>query len=480
MKNSYFTSVEITDTHVKLLQTQLERDKVTLYYCDVREITQQSDQEVSKILSSMVTASKIRPINLVGIIPRRFAILRHMAFPSHTEHEIQKMVNLQIVKQVPYPKEDILLDYSLLLKEPSGYSKVLVVAVHKEVADRYLKIFHAANLSPSQLTLSSVGLLHWYIFEEKFFKEKNNRPVVVINIDAVNAEICFCHHQKLLFSRNLNFGARDLSEEKIAAFIEQVGLTIATYAKEKIGEDIAEIIFVGALRDAHVLKTRLEAEYKLPVKFFRSLEHVTVKKDIKMLDLDRLGISLAVALGLMTGLETFVNLMPIEVSGKREMKAKRQEFLRLLFFIGLIMILVGFIFAIRIYKQEFYLRQIEQKNTEIVERVNIIKEKVKRLDFMNGRMSPKVTVIDIVRELYQLTPPDVSFNLISIDENNVLTLQGVSETGSGVNLFQKNLANSPFFQDVNLQYVTKRKIFKGELTDFKMTCQIAKKEKKVK
>ena len=142
----------------------------------------------------------------------------------------------------------------------------------------------------------------------------------------------------------------------------------------------------------------------------------------------------------------------------------------------MIVLTVG-VFAARIYKSSSYLELLQKKIKETEPSVNKIKEKIKRLKFIQGRLNPAVSAIDIIHELYQLTPPEISFSILYLDEDNLLTLQGTSEVGSAVNIFQKNLVDSSSFQNVTLQYATKRKVFKGELTDFKITCQMAKQKK---
>ena len=475
MKNNFTTAVEITDTHVKVVQGMVNRGSGLITFCDIKEIREPSDPEISKIISSLVVSSKIRTGFTIGVIPRRFTILRHIALPSHADNEIEKMVNLQVTKQIPYPKEDVILDHIVLSKETNGYSKVLVIAVHKEVIERYLKIFQEAGLGMQRLTLSSAGILNWYFFEQNMLKEKNLRPTAVINIDSVNSEICFCHQDKLLFSRSINFGARDLSEESAPNFLGEISLTIETYLRENIGEAVGQITLVSSLREVNLLKSRLEAEHKVPVSILTPFHQINQKKDLSIPLLDKMGVSMVVGLGLLLdNSRKLINLMPLEVSDRQEVRVKQQQWFRFLTLFLLLAALVVSVFAIRLYKNSSYLNQLDQKIKEMEPKVNAIKDKMKRLDFIKERMDLGFSVIDVIRELYNLTPLEVSFSVVYLDESGLLNLQGISQTGSAVGVFQRNLSGSSFFKNVSLQYVTKRMIFKGELNDFKITCQILK------
>src|SRR3990167_988360 len=177
MKDGLLTAIEITDTHIKLIQAQRLRHAGSLTHCDFKELPEPTDPAVSKVLSQMIKAARIKPSTVTAVIPRRFAILRHLSLPSHADSEIRKMVELQIAKQIPYPREDVVLDYLIIEKQPSGYSKVLIVAVHKDVINRYLKIFKDAGVNLNSLTLSSVGLLGWFNYWQQKNKLKNTQPV---------------------------------------------------------------------------------------------------------------------------------------------------------------------------------------------------------------------------------------------------------------------------------------------------------------
>ncbi|MFA5059225.1 MAG: pilus assembly protein PilM [Candidatus Omnitrophota bacterium] len=476
MKNNILTAIEITDSHIKLLQAMVRRASPVIMYCGSKEISQYPESEIPRLLSSFVNEAKISPDQLTVIIPRRLVMLRHFSLPSHSEAEIEKMIGLQLVKQVPYSKEDIVSDHIILEREPSGYSKVLVVIAHKEVTHKYLKIFSEARLNLNKLTLSSEGLLHWYLFEDAKRKQKTSQPVALINIDTVNTEICFCHRQQLLFSRSINYGAKDLTEEHIPALMEEINLTMATYAKERIGDEVGKMILISAMDRASLLQDQLKTEYKMNIETISPFLNVLQKKDLNAVSLlAQSGISMAATIGLtLAGSRKLINLLPTEVSDKREVKRQKQESLKFLVLLGLLFVLAVLIFAGKLYKNQIYLNTLERQHNEIKPIVNKVNEKIKQLNFIKEQLNPKATAVDIVYKLYDVTPPGVSYNVIHIDESGALVLQGVSEVGAGVNSLQNNLVSSPLFTNVTLQYATKRKVFKGELTDFKITCQIIK------
>jgi len=260
MSKDLTSVLEITDRYVKFLQVNRQG---FIAHCRIQEITQPSDPEIAKVLSSMVTSARLKTINLVALIPRQFVILRHIHLPSHVNEEIEKMATLQIPKQIPYPKEDVVMKYAILKKESSGYTKILAMVVHKEVIERYLKIVKGAKLTLNKLALSSAGLLHWYLYEESKLEKKSVGPIALIHLDSQHSEICFLNGNKLLFARNIQFGAKDLTEEHTPKFLNEIALTFETYTKEAIDEAMTRIVLVGSVREIRLLKERLESQHKI-------------------------------------------------------------------------------------------------------------------------------------------------------------------------------------------------------------------------
>jgi len=476
MRKKLTTVIEITESHVKFLQTILLAGKINLMHCHVSGIMQHSDEEITQSISSSLSASKTRSHNIITVVPRRFVIQRHISLPSHDEEEIKKMVALQIVKQVPYPKEDIVVDHITLHKDAGGYAKVLVIAVHKEIVGRYLKIFQDAGLHLNILTLSSEGLLNLSLYRERRNRQKTGESNVVINVDSNHTEICFFNEGKLLFSRSINYGAKDLNSEHIDVFIEQIHLTVNAYQKEKISDMVSRITLFSPLKDIMFLKTRLESEYKIIIDAVNPLDEVSHRKEMLLPEaLEKEGVSLTVGLGLgLADHRKMINLLPVEVSDTWKVKQKRREWMKAGLLSALIMALVMGIFYLSAYRKSQSVEQLAAMVEETDQKVSEVRERSNRLDILKEKLSPKETVMEIISALYAVTPRDISYRLVQLDEKRALTLQGMSENSADVNNLQQNLVQSPIFDNVTLQYATKRKMFRGvEVTDFKIICQVA-------
>ena len=475
MKKDIKIALEITDSHVKCLQAKVSRGGLVVSGCDIKEIHESSDAHLSKLVGEIIFLKNISEENLFVVIPRRFAILKHLTLPSHDEEELKRMVSLQIVDKIPYSRDDIVLDYVVLNKDSSGHAKVLAIIVHKEVAQRYLKILAGAGLTPHKLVLSSLEILDWFLYQQSQLGSAHREPTAIINIDVMHSEVCLCYQENLLFSRNINYGARDLKPESISGFIQQMDLTIDAYRKQRMGPDITKIFIISTMLEASQLKIRFQEEYKLTVDILTPLDNLPCQKDFKLAPLwNQNGVSLTAGLGLLfSNPKKTINLLPQEIHHTTRTRLRKREWVKLGLGIFLSMILGMSIFMVDIYRDSMYLKQIQKKSDQIKSNVEQAERKIQAMRFIKEQFNDRILVADIVSELYNLMPLEISLRSFSLDSNGLIVIQGFGQTGASVNAFQSQLVSSPFLKDVTLQYATQRKRLNQDVTDFKITCQLS-------
>jgi Tfp pilus assembly PilM family ATPase/Tfp pilus assembly protein PilN len=483
MKKNLLTAIEITDAHIKLLQAKVVRGGSVISLVSVRPVAGlpaaqaaqagSTDEEVVRTLKEMTASRAIPTENLIGIIPRRLVILKQMRLPSQNEREIRKMVGLQLVGQIPYSVEDVVYDYEILEKEPSGYGRVLAIALHKEVSRRYLKFFKEAGLNPEKFIPSSFGLLGWLVYQEQRRKISAKEPVLLIDVDAVHSDVCFCHDRKLFFSRNIRYGARDLGADQIKGMMDQIALSVRNYRQEQMGPEVARVVLISASPGAALLREKLEAEMKMPVDIFSPMENILCQKgaDLSALS-DASGTSFGVVSGaLLSDTKKMVNLIPQEVHTVKQTRLKTIEKIKFAVLLGLIFLSGASVFGAQLYQKTAYVRGIEERIAQIAPRIKEAQRTLQFIQTFHQEFQGRILMADLIHELNNLISEDISLRSLHLDEGGRLSLQGYATGGASVSYFQASLVKSSFFKEVNLEYATKRKIFNMELTDFSITAR---------
>ena len=64
--------------------------------------------------------------------------MRKADLPSRDKAEIEQMLGLHIIKQVPYPKEEIIWGYQSLGFDGISNTRILLAIAHRDILRKYL------------------------------------------------------------------------------------------------------------------------------------------------------------------------------------------------------------------------------------------------------------------------------------------------------------------------------------------------------
>ncbi|MDD2654815.1 MAG: PilN domain-containing protein, partial [Candidatus Omnitrophica bacterium] len=103
-----------------------------------------------------------------------------------------------------------------------------------------------------------------------------------------------------------------------------------------------------------------------------------------------------------------------------------------------------------------------------------VEDTTKKMELIRDQLDYSNSGIDVIYELYNILPSSMSLNVFNLDEKGDLTLQGVSNQMSDIFSFQSKLEKSKNFKNVEVKYASKRMTSQGEVTDFRITCQVGK------
>ena len=87
------TSIEITDSHVKLLQAKTQGRERVVSFCQIKAMVDFTDEEIARLLRDLAISATVVSDQLIVSIPRRLTILKQLKLPSLNESEIKKMVS---------------------------------------------------------------------------------------------------------------------------------------------------------------------------------------------------------------------------------------------------------------------------------------------------------------------------------------------------------------------------------------------------
>ena len=86
-------------------------------------------------------------------IPRDQAVLNTLTLPAAKDEELAGLVRFQIVRELPFPVEEAVVDFAAEPRGADGQQRVLVAAVRNDVLEFYRRVFMQAGLKLERIGL---------------------------------------------------------------------------------------------------------------------------------------------------------------------------------------------------------------------------------------------------------------------------------------------------------------------------------------
>lgn len=476
-------AIEIADDTLKIIQAEGPKKIAKI---SVRPLPAESDELKSAAIRQALSELNIKPANFVSSIPRNLTTIRNLRLPSVKDSEIESMVEFQATKQIPYSKEEIIIDYQIKSKDKDGFSDVMLVIVHQNIINKLLEVLRQADIEPAKVCLGSEGILNWYRIARKKQEEQADIATALLDLDTnwINFEIVL--KDMLLFSRSFSIGklprlleAEDSQKEAFQFWqdrlIEEVRRTYATYKSEKLGPRFGKLVLVGEEKTAKELSQKIETEFNVPVEIYEPFENLIVEENIKKGEILQQNISITSCLGIaLAPASNRIDLLPAKLRRDRELQKKKKSLLLAVFLSLFSFLLAGSLFAKEIYDKKKLAAELEERIKITQSNADALEDMSEKTKLIKKQLDFRGSCLDILYEIYNIVPAQVSIMILTFDEDKLVTLRGSSKNMNDVFNLVDTLEKSDYFQGVEVRYASKRKVKGIELTDFQIQCPLTK------
>jgi len=464
------TAIEIGPCWLKLAQVEGGSKSHQTIQLWAKELPSSSDEKISQAISQLFKDLKFSPHHLVTLLPRESVTVRYILLPSAKEAELKEMVRFQASRQVPFTPEDLVYDYKVMGSPQEGYSRVMLAIAQRERVERCLKILQDTGFEPERIGLNSEALLDFYLAYKASQDQATEGCIALIDVDLSSTNLVLIERGKFLYTRSIPLGVDHLSKGDEGELLREIRLSLKAYQKEKRGKSPKKI-FLNKSPLLAQLKKGLNKEIGLPVEVvdpFKEVEGATY------IDWNQ-RISPLSALGLVVGHHgRAIDLLPQGVKEKRKAQIKRRELIRLGLTISLIVMVSFGLFYHRSLRENSYLNYLNsqiERTEPLAKKVELMKQ---RVELFQNQMERRGSVLDVLRELYRIIPHSISLRTLVYEKNQSVTLKGTAKALSDCFQLIPKLEASPLFRGVTIKYASKRKMSKGELTDFQISFYVTR------
>ena len=467
--------VEIGNDWLKIAESRygaLGRSITKTRFIRLAEIKGPVSETIAKVFKEL----KLGKHSVITYIPRHLVNVRILELPSTDPDEIKDMVNLQVGKQTPYSKEEIVSAHKIIDTEKEGYIKAMLVIAKRNIVTDRVEALEKSGVDVESVGLSSEGAYNWFNATcPAAIKESYLAPVILVDIDSKYSDFMAIYKGKLTFTRNIFIGANNITEPQSQwqeKFIEELKRSLERYQTEGRATRPSKMFLSGAAKNIKALDQVLGAKLDIPAEVIDPARNIRIKKNLSIVPGTSSGlISTSSLFGVALGHEKLeLDLTPAEARIHKLMEEKRRTLTVMgVLFLSIAMIGSSLLLA-DIYNKSIYLRQLKRKISRIEKTADEARRMRLRIDLVEKRLDAKGSSINILNEIHKLTPKEIYFTGINIEEKRQAILKGRALAMSDVFRFVTTVEESAYFKDAKTTYTTTKKEEGIEYADFEIIC----------
>lgn len=165
-----------------------------------------SDSAIISILKDTLKESNVTTKDAVIAIPASSSFMTMISLPPVLKKEVAQAIPYEARKYIPIPLSEVALDWEILeSNENSDNLTVLIVAVPREVIDKFKRVAKSADLNARALEIETFSLIRSLIGHDP-------TPTAIINIGHLSTTFSVVDRIQLRTSRNLGHGSRDITK----------------------------------------------------------------------------------------------------------------------------------------------------------------------------------------------------------------------------------------------------------------------------
>ncbi|MDD2702657.1 MAG: pilus assembly protein PilM [Candidatus Omnitrophica bacterium] len=468
IKNAVFT-LQITESAVKLLRCSFaDNQRKRNIVIAVESFSENApDELVAGAVDRIFKKAGYRNNRLVISLPRNKATVRYLKIPARSAEEIEKIVALQASRLVPYPQEELVTAYQIIGTDHSGFTELNLSIVHKDILERYFTLCKGITRMSLNVVLSSYGLSGLYFY----LKPSGAGTVMLIDFDGSQTELVIVGGKTMLFSRSAKI-EKDGAAKWEKTLLDEVKRTLDAYADEIQGGKPEKIVVAGTTG------RQAEAVRFLKEKSGFQVEALPFEKElnfspeaVKTASAEQ--VSAASLAGLvLKSIPVSLNLLPRPLKEKAVRGIRFRQALRLVLFVCAAIVLAGAGLAKSLDNKGRYLSLIEQELKKNEKEASYLADLEYRMRAFEKRLQARPSVLEMLYQLFQVTPAGVSITQFGYEEDKGVILRGQCAEFNSVLELVSALNKEPAYSksNVKVRFASRKKTPQGEIVDFEIGC----------
>lgn len=272
-KHKSFAGIDIGTSSVKIVQLGMEENRVKLEAYGLLETygrvellqsTLQTSSvhllggQVVDLLKKLIEKSKVTTKDVILSVPVFSTFSAVMELPEMPYTEIEAAIPYEARQYIPVPISEVIMGWNIIGKKSktdiSGEEavqkiEVLLVAIPKEVANKYAEIAQAANLNLKAIELESFALSRSLIGEDL-------TPTTIVDIGSKITNILVVDNGYVMLNKGLDTSGNEITRSLVHALNinfkraevlkREKGLSVKKSSEDSINQVILPVVGIIA------------------------------------------------------------------------------------------------------------------------------------------------------------------------------------------------------------------------------------------
>lgn len=233
-KRKNFAGIDIGTSSVKVVQLGMDQNRVKLEAYGLLETygkvellqsTLQTSSihllggQVVDLLKDLIAKSRITTKDVILSVPVFSTFSAVMELPDMPYTEIEASIPYEARQYIPVPVSEVVLGWNIIGKknkvsvegeEPIKKIEVLLVAIPKEVANKYAEIAQAANLNLKAIELESFALSRALVGDDL-------TPTIIVDIGSKITNILVVDNGYVMLNKGLDTSGNEITRALVHA-----------------------------------------------------------------------------------------------------------------------------------------------------------------------------------------------------------------------------------------------------------------------
>ena len=230
--------VDVSSSAVKVLQLSKSGKKYKIEHYGVdalpdNAVVEKNITEVDRVSAAIRNAVKRAGIKLKNVaiaVSGSAVITKTINMPSDlTEDELEEQLSLDANQYIPYPIEEVSLDFNILgpVDNTPEMSHVLIACSRTENVDVCVETIEGAGLNTSVIDVESFAVEATYNLMKVGLGLEDDEIVALFDIGATTTTLHIMYQGRSIYTRDQTFGGKQLTDEIIQRYglsVEEAGL----------------------------------------------------------------------------------------------------------------------------------------------------------------------------------------------------------------------------------------------------------------